>query len=455
MKNSFQIDDFWKKYLEAVLSRSVPKSRAAWYLKWAQRFALSSPGPLRSRTAEQITAFLQGIAERPNLEQWHAAQASDALKILYQDVLNCEWALTWPPSDAPDTGGPTGTHEAKDPAPACTKAPPVFRDEAPPGEIDRQYSGIFQRLRREIRVRHYSIRTERAYEQWVRRFIAFHNLKSPEELGPEQVREYLEYLAEEREISANTQNQALNALVFLYEKILKEPFGSLGDFAKAKRPQRLPVVLTREEVDRLLAQLSGVRALMAGLLYGCGLRLMECLRLRVKDIDFEQRQIIVRDGKGQKDRVTVLPRRYEQHLREHLEAVRAQHKKDLAQGLGEVYLWPSLERKYPKASKEWGRQYVFPAERFSADPRSKKIRRHHLHETVLQEAVKNAARKAGLHKQVSCHVLRHSFATHLLEDHYDIRTVQELLGHSDVSTTMIYTHVLNRPGLAVKSPADK
>ena len=312
-----------------------------------------------------------------------------------------------------------------------------------------------QRLRTELRVRHYSIRTERSYVQWVRRFIAFHNLKSPRELGPEAVKEYLEYLAEVRENAANTQNQALNALVFLYDQVLNNPFGPLGDFAKAKRPQRLPVVLTIEEVDRLLAQLTGVKALMAGHLYGSGLRLMECLRLRVKDVDFAQQQIVVRDGKGQKDRVTVLPKRYEKQFKEHLEVVKAQHEKDLAQGFGEVYLWSSLSRKYPKAAKEWSWQYVFPSERFSADPRSKKIRRHHLHESVLQDAVKEASIKAGLHKQVSCHVLRHSFATHLLESGYDIRTVQELLGHSDVSTTMIYTHVLNRPGIAVKSPADK
>jgi integron integrase len=455
MDNSFQIDDFWKKYLDAVLAHSVSKTTAEWYVKWAQRFALSSPGPLRSRTAEQITAFLQGVADRPNLKEWHVAQASAALKILYQDVLNCEWALTWPPSDAPAKDGPADEQEIEERDSADHYASPSFRDQAQPGEIDVLYAAILRRLRTEMRVRHYSIRTERTYEQWIRRYIAFHNLKSPAELGPERVREYLEYLAEEREISASTQSQALNALAFFYEQVLKEPLGPLGDFAKAKRPQRLPVVLTREEVDQLLAQMTGVKALMAGLLYGCGLRLMECIRLRVKDIDFSQKQIIVRDGKGQKDRVTVLPKRYEQQLREHLEAVGTQHKKDLSRGLGEAYLWPSLARKYPNAAKEWGWQYVFPAERFSADPRSRKIRRHHLHETVLQEAVKQAARKAGLHKQVSCHVLRHSFATHLLEDHYDIRTVQELLGHADVSTTMIYTHVLNRPGLAVKSPADK
>jgi integron integrase len=455
MEKSLQIDDFWKNYLEAVLKRSIPKDKAEWYLKWAQKFAVSSPGPLRSRTSDQIKTFLESLAVQPKIQGWQTAQALDALKILYQDVLNCEWTLTWPPSDtsigdesgeAQKTGGPVSSSQS---------GRPSFRDEAPPKEIDILHREILQRLRTEMRVRHYAIRTERSYIQWVRRFIAFHGLKSPKELSPEAVKEYLEYLAEVRENAANTQNQALNALVFLYDQVLKNPFGPLGDFARAKRPQRLPVVLTIEEVDRLLAQLTGVKALMAGHLYGSGLRLMECLRLRVKDVDFAQQQIIVRDGKGQKDRVTVLPRRYEQQFKEHLEAVKAQHEKDLAQGFGEAYLWSSLARKYPKAAKEWGWQYVFPSERFSADPRSKKIRRHHLHESMLQDAVKEASRKAGLHKQVCCHVLRHSFATHLLESGYDIRTVQELLGHSDVRTTMIYTHVLNRPGISVKSPADK
>jgi len=455
MKKSLQIDDFWKKYLHAVLKRSVPKDKAEWYLKWAQKFAVSAPGPLRSRSADQIKAFLEGLAAQPNVQEWQATQAMDALKFLYQDVLNCEWALTWPPSETTAGGDSAGAQETGGPVDVTQSVQPSFRDEAPPKEIDILHAEVLQRLRTELRFRHYSIRTERSYVQWVRRFIAFHGLKSPKELSPEAVRQYLEYLAEVREIASNTQNQALNALVFLYDQVLKAPFGPLGDFAKAKRPQRLPVVLTIEEVDRLLAQLTGVKALMAGHLYGSGLRLMECLRLRVKDVDFAQQQIVVRDGKGQKDRVTVLPKRYEQQFKEHLDAVKAQHEKDLAQGFGEVYLWSSLSRKYPKAAKEWGWQYVFPSERFSADPRSRKIRRHHLHESVLQDAVKEAAKKAGLHKQVGCHVLRHSFATHLLESGYDIRTVQELLGHNDVRTTMIYTHVLNRPGIAVKSPADK
>ncbi len=268
------------------------------------------------------------------------------------------------------------------------------------------------------------------------------------------MREYLEYLAVERKVSLSTPRQALNALVFFYDQALKEPLGLIGDFAPARKPKRLPVVLTKNEIDRLLEALSEPYSLMAGLLYGAGLRLMECIRLRVQDIDFEQNQILVRDGKGGKDRVTILPDKYQPALRKHLERVRSVHNEDLEKGFGEVYIPPALERKYKNAVREWGWQYVFPAGRLSADPRSGKIRRHHMHSTGLQKAIKTAARKAGLTKRASCHTLRHSFATHLLEAGYDIRTVQELLGHSDVSTTMIYTHVLNRPGIAVRSPAD-
>ncbi|MCK4378828.1 MAG: integron integrase, partial [Deltaproteobacteria bacterium] len=249
-------------------------------------------------------------------------------------------------------------------------------------------------------------------------------------------------------------NQALNAIVFFYREVLGNEAGDFSDFVRAKKPRRLPVVLSRDEVESLLANLDGVYHLQAGLLYGGGLRLMECLRLRVKDVDFGQGQIMVRDGKGQKDRVTVLPERYISLLQEHLNMIRKQFKQDREQGIAGVYIWPSLVRKYPNAPKQWGWQYLFPARRLSVDPRSGAVRRHHLHESGLQRAVKKAAEKAGLVKNVGCHTMRHCFATHLLEGGYDIRTVQELMGHSDVSTTMIYTHVLNRLGIAVRSPAD-
>nr|WP_245650978.1 integron integrase [Thauera butanivorans] len=306
-----------------------------------------------------------------------------------------------------------------------------------------------------IRQRNYSIRTEQAYLGWLERYLRFIGGRDPAQAGAAQVKAFLQALAVQGQVAANTQNQALNALVFFYAQVLEQPLGELGAFARAKRPQRLPVVLTADEVRRLLAALQGMPATMAALLYGTGMRLMECLRVRIKDVDFAYGQIVVRDGKGQKDRVVPLPQRLVEPLRQHLEKVRTLHRDDLALGAGAVYLPDALARKYPGAAREWGWQYVFPASRLAADPRGGTVRRHHLHESSLQKAVHAAAKAAGIDKPVSCHALRHSFATHMLEGGYDIRTVQELLGHADVKTTMIYTHVLNRGGLGVVSPLDR
>jgi integron integrase len=286
------------------------------------------------------------------------------------------------------------------------------------------------------------------------RYLTFHDGQNPRHLDMSQVQVYLSYLGNTRAVAASTQNQALSALVFFYDHVLKKPLGDLEDFVRAKRPKRLPVVLAREEKARLFDHLTGVHHLMAGLLYGSGLRLMECIRLRVQDIDFQNRQIVVRDAKGRKDRVTILPEKFASDLHEHLEKVRTLYEQDRAASISGVYLPTALARKYLQAGTEWGWQYVFPATKLSVDPRSGRVSRHHIHESVLQRAIKAAARQANIAKQVNCHALRHTFATDLLRANYDIRTVQELLGHADVSTTMIYTHVLNRPGLVVKSPAD-
>jgi integron integrase len=274
-------------------------------------------------------------------------------------------------------------------------------------------------------------------------------------MGETEVVEFLTNLATERRVSASTQNQALSALLFLYREVLHQDLDWMEGIVRAKRPIRLPVVLTRKEVNALFDQLSGRSWLMASLLYGAGLRLMECVRLRVKDVDFTRKEITVRDGKGKKDRVTMLPRRSRRPLERHIDLRREQHVRDLKKGNGTVELPNAIERKYPRAAWEWGWQWVFPATRFYIDPVSGKKRRHHLHESVLQRAIKDAVRMADITKPASCHTLRHSFATHLLEAGYDIRTIQELLGHSDVSTTMIYTHVLNRGGRAVRSPFDE
>ena len=314
---------------------------------------------------------------------------------------------------------------------------------------------LLEQVRAAIRFKHYSLRTEQSYLDWIKRFILFHGKRHPKTLGAAEVRAFLTHLAVEGKVAASTQNQAQSALLFLYRQVLRLDLPFLNDVERAKRPRKLPVVLTRPEAKALLdALVNPTFSLMGWLLYGSGLRLMECVRLRVKDVDFAYRQLTVRDGKGQKDRVTLLPERVHASLRLHLAKVRALHEEDLAQGGGSVYLPSALERKYPHAPREWGWQYVFPAAKLSVDPRSGAKRRHHAEEKSLQNAVKSAVRAAGITKPASCHSLRHSFATHLLEGGYDLRTIQELLGHKDVETTMIYTHVLNRPGLAVKSPAD-
>jgi integron integrase len=314
---------------------------------------------------------------------------------------------------------------------------------------------LLDRLRNAIRTRHYSRSTEKAYCAWVRRFILFHHKRHPAEMGAEEIAAFLSDLAVHGRVSAGTQNQALHAILFLYANVLGVQLPRIRGVAPAKTSRRLPVVLTREEVDRVIAGMNGVTRIMALLLYGCGLRLMECCRLRVKDVDFAANIILVRAGKGQKDRVTMLPGAVRDDLEKHLRRVEKQYREDLRAGAGWVELPNALGSKYSSAGRSWGWQWAFPATRHYTDAETGERRRHHLHESVLQRAVFLAVRRAGIAKPASCHTFRHSFATHLLEDNYDIRTVQELLGHKDVGTTMIYTHVLNRGPGAVRSPADR
>lgn len=314
---------------------------------------------------------------------------------------------------------------------------------------------LLDQMRERIRLKHYSIRTERVYCEWVKRFIRFHQYRHPLDMGAPEIEAFLTELAVKRNVSASTQNQALSALLFLYKEVLVVDLPWLADVVRAKKPQRLPVVLTIEEVRSILALLEGGPWLVCSLLYGTGMRLMEVLRLRIKDVDFKRHEILIRDGKGMKDRITMLPRSMVQPLRQHLAVVQAIHRAELEQARGDVWLPFALARKYPKAPWEWGWQYVFPAAGLSVDPRSGAVRRHHLDEKRIQRAFKRAVIESGIIKPATPHTLRHSFATHLLEAGQDIRTVQELLGHTDVKTTMIYTHVLNRGGLAVLSPLDR
>jgi integron integrase len=330
----------------------------------------------------------------------------------------------------------------------------------PPGRYSRitpapaQKPKLLDRLRESLRSRHYSRRTEQSYCHWVKRFIYFHNIRNPVEMTEPEINAFLTHLAVKEKVSASTQNQALSALLFLYRYVLNREIGDLGEVIRARKPRHIPVVMTREEVKAVLANLAGDKWLMASLMYGAGLRLMECLRLRVQDVDFASNEILIRDGKGAKDRITMLPESVKAKLQEHLMEVKKIHGRDLADGWGRVQMPTALDRKYPTAPADWRWQWVFPQENRWLNLQTKEQGRHHVDESLVQKAVREAVANAGLTKHATCHTFRHSFATHLLEAGYDIRTVQELLGHNDVKTTMIYTHVLNRGPGAVRSPAD-
>ncbi len=313
---------------------------------------------------------------------------------------------------------------------------------------------LLDQYRQALRVRHYSPRTERVYSQWVKRFIHFHRLRHPMEMSEPEINAWLTHLAVTEKVSASSQNQALSAILFLYRQVIGRPVGNLGEVIRARKPERLPVVMTREEVMAVLAHLTGDKWLMASLMYGTGVRLMECLHLRVQDVDFSRNEILIRNGKGAKDRITMLPASLKAPLQQHLITVKALHEKDMADGWGRVQMPDALDRKYPHAPTEWRWQWLIPQASRWKNPRTGEEGRHHVHESIIQKAVNGAVKKAGLAKRATCHTFRHSFATQLLENGYDIRTVQELLGHKDVKTTMIYTHVLNRGGKGVKSPLD-
>ncbi len=319
--------------------------------------------------------------------------------------------------------------------------------------MENQPKKLLDQVRHNIRLKHYSARTEQAYVNWIRRYIYFHKNKHPRKMGKPEIEEFLTYLAIARKVSSSTQNQALNALIFLYREVLEQPWNDV-DAMRARKPQRLPVVMSPDEVSQVISAMEGVQQLIAKLLYGSGLRLMEAMRLRIKDIDLKRSQILVREGKGTKDRITLLPEAIKPVLTEHLQRVEQIYENDLENDYDGVSMPGALDKKYPTASKEWAWQYVFPSERYFIDRITEETKRHHLHESSVQKAVKRAARLARIPKPVSCHTFRHSFATHLLENGYDIRTIQDLLGHKDVSTTMIYTHVVNKGAMGVRSPLD-
>lgn len=321
--------------------------------------------------------------------------------------------------------------------------------------MDKPPVKLLDLVRQRIRLKGYSIHTEKTYCEWIKRYILYHNKRHPKEMGRKEIEKFLSHLVMDRNVAPSTQNQAFNAILFLYRNVLEMDMPDNIQALRSKKPVRVPTVMTREEAHKVISLITGEHQLMVKILYGCGLRTQECLRLRVKDVDFALNQTIVRDGKGKVDRITMLPDSIKDSIKTHLSYVQGIHQDDLRQGYGRVYLPYALARKYPNADKQWGWQYVFPSKKLSIDPRSGVTRRHHIHGSSIRRAVYLAAKRSGIVKPIGCHTFRHSFATHLLEDGYDIRTVQELLGHKDVSTTMIYTHVLNKGGKGVISPLDK
>jgi len=442
----------WKKFKLCIGSHVKSAKVGEYYLFWARSLEKAYPDKLLNELGEtEVQVYLDLLGRKNRYQAWQLKQANDAFLVLFQKALSVVWADPWMIRINKTSEG-DGIKPSVPSAPSSRRC--SFKDSRNFTSLELRHPGVIERVRTVIRTLHYSYNTEKTYLEWICRYVNYLEMRHPGEAGAKEVKDYLEYLATTREVAGNTQRQALNALVFLYGKVLEKPLGDLGGYARPKKPQRLPVVFTHEEVDVVLNSINGTLGLMAGLLYGSGLRLNECIRLRVKDVDFARQQLVVR-GKGDKERVTVLPERYQQPLREHLGRVKELHLADLNNGQGRVYLPPALARKYPNSNREWGWQYVFPSRKLSGDPRGGLARRHHIDESCLQKTMKKAILANGLTRQAGCHTLRHSFATHLLEAGYDIRTVQELLGHADVSTTMIYTHVLNRPGIAVKSPADR
>ncbi len=442
----------WQQYLKILSDRGIPQKHHRWYIVRVEQLIRFFKGcSLSTLRPSQLTDYLDDLGRRHELEPWQFVQAIRAIEILMKDLIKHEHAseIDWQDwvsrAQALEPSHSTLVHEASIDRIVEHKT----RDTDTPLTIE-----LLKALVVQLRKRQYAIRTEQTYLIWCRRFLRFGpEIEDKLDFSPALIDRFLSHLAIDLKVSKSTQSLALNALVFFYKYVLNQSDFTL-QFKRAHRSKRLPVVLSRSEVQRLLSHLRGSHALMAGLMYGSGMRLMECVRLRIKDIDFDYSNITVRMGKGDKDRVVPLPKRYHSALKDQMNRVRVLHEKDTQNHYDGVYVPEALGRKYPTAALSLSWHFVFPASRLSLDPRSSQIRRHHIHQSSLQKAITRAAREASLTKRVTSHVLRHSFATHLLEAGYDIRTVQELLGHADVSTTMIYTHVLNKPGLAVVSPAD-
>jgi integron integrase len=422
---------FWQSYKDCLTKICINPLYIHWYVSWCQQFVrFIGSLPLPECQPQHVSAFLDTLRDNDAIKDWQCSQARTALWHLFRDHLQISWAA----------GGVSQKSAAA--------------DTSEPQSLSDAHRATLEKVRKTLVGRQYAKRTISAYLDWATRFLSHYPHRKIIELDATSVKAYLTYLVDKHNVAVNTQKQALNALVFLFQESEERSLGDFSDFTRAKKPIKVPVVLTRDEVSALLAELNHPFSLICNLLYGAGLRLMEVIRLRTQDVDFAQGQVLVRDGKGRKDRITILPEICRQPLEAQITEARCTHADDLKRNYGEVWLPTALSKKYPGAGRDWRWQYVFPATRISVDPESGKVRRHHFDESAVQRVVREAARRIELSKTVTPHTLRHSFATHLLESGYDIRTVQELLGHADVATTMIYTHVLNRPGIAVRSPVD-
>jgi len=450
---------FFSNYLKCLVKSEVKEKYRQYYVRHIEWFIKAQEGhPVKALCASDINNYLETIGRKKNIKGWQFRQCIDAIQILYCKLFalpvgqEVDWEYWKGSARELDIDHPTTSRHL---SPAELGYLKRRKGDGPLQAVRATHHDLLVRLATEIRLRGYAYRTEQSYEQWLCRYILFCENKSPRQTGADEVRSFLEYLAIDRQVSASTQNQALNALVFFYSKALGNELGELADFTRAKSTRTLPVVLSRRELNTLLQEMNGVHKLLASLLYGTGMRLLEAMRLRIQDIDFERNRIVVHQAKGKKDRFVPLPARLIKDLKDQMSVAGELHEKDLAAGHGEVILPGALHRKYPNAGREFKWQFLFPSGRLSVDPHGGTIRRHHLHESTLQKAVKKAATRSRINKRVGCHTLRHCFATHLLEANHDIRTVQELLGHANVSTTMIYTHVLDKPGVSAFSPLDE
>lgn len=453
------VSRFYTNYINCLIKSGVPKKSLRWYVRHIEEFIKAQKGrKIKTLSADDITQYFDVLGRQTRLQGWQYLQRVDAIRILYCKLLTSpvcdqvDWDFLQDAARVIDADHPTNARKLTPEELTFIK---TRKGEGPLQRVRAEHHELLVKLVSEIRRRGLAYRTEQTYEQWVCRYILFCECQSPEQTGANELKLFLDYLVIRRQVSASTQNQALNALVFLYTRVLGRDLGELGAFTRPKRPRHLPVVLSRQEVMTLFSKMDGLSSLLARLLYGTGMRLLEAIRLRVQDIDFENGRILVHQAKGKKDRYVPLPGKLIPELQEQIARVQALHKQDLEDGHGEVVLPDALHRKYPNGGRELKWQFLFPSRRLSVDPHGGRIRRHHIHESALQKAVKRAANASGIQKRIGCHTLRHSFATHLLEAHHDIRTVQVLLGHADVSTTMIYTHVLDRPGVSAFSPLDQ